>query len=784
VNGPSDVSAPSRRGIGRGGLLSRAAVESLGQSARAAQRALDGRQASDSVGPVRRRREVPLRGLLVAGFAVVAAVPGLALLGAYHLHLVNLLPGQAVADDLLAVLVLIAGAGLGAGLGFLLSRWVGAQVDALTRAVESSAVGDIHTPPVSSIVELARLAEAFRVLGARVGARGPTRGMGAAEARDAADRRGQDERYAVAARGSNDGLWDWDLRTDTLYCSPRWHAIVGIEDGGDVQSPALWFDRVHADDLPGLKSALDDHLQGRVDQLAYEARVCGDDGTYRWTLCRGMALRRLDGTPYRIAGSLTDISERRAAEERRLHESLHDPLTGLANRAAFLDRLRQALRPTILGRQQRVAVLFLDVDRFKVVNESLGHALGDDLLRETAHIVQRCVRDVDTVARLGGDELAILIDGLASEEEAIGVAERAREALLRPLAVGDHSVFVTASIGIVLAATDDQPAEHVLRDAETAMYRAKELGRDRYVVFDDSLHGRAIAMLELESDFRLALERDELSLYYQPIVGATGLAVQAVEALIRWSRPGRGPVPPTELIELAEESGLIVPLGEWVLRRAIDQMRDWQAAGVAPERVAVNLSARQLQQTDLPERIAELLDRAGLDAGCLELELTERVVADQDEATLDVLGRLRELGLKLSVDDFGTGYSSLAYLTRFPVSTVKVDRAFLEDIQADQVKQAIVQAVTTLAHAIGMHVVAEGIETAEQLELARSLGCDEVQGYLVSKPLTADEATVWLGGRHTRALLQAQAASRGLGYAGHPILAAIPEDPAPRTLTG
>jgi diguanylate cyclase (GGDEF)-like protein/PAS domain S-box-containing protein len=727
---------------------------------------------------------VPLRASLVALFALVAAMPGLALLGGHQLSLLGLLPGMTFADDGLAIAVLAIGTGLGVGVGYLATRWIGAQVDTLTRAVEScGGDGPPVALPTGSIAELERLTEAVSVLSARTGARAMARA--AAEVRSAgAARRGHEERYAVAARGSNDGLWDWDLRTDTLYCSPRWHAIVGIEDGGDVEQPSLWFARVHPDDLPSLKSALDDHLQARTDQLSCEARVCSDDGEYRWTLCRGMALRRADGTPYRIAGSLTDISERREAEERRLHEALHDPLTGLANRALFLERLGQALRPGLYGRQHRVAALFLDIDRFKVVNESLGHALGDNLLRETARLVLGCVRDVDTVARLGGDELAILVDGLASQGEAVSVAERVREALVRPLAVGDHSVFLTASIGIVLATTDDQSAEHVLRDAETAMYRAKELGRDRYVVFDDSLHGKAIAMLELESDFRLALERDELSLHYQPIVGATGLTVQAVEALIRWNRPGRGPVAPTELIDFAEQSGLIVPLGEWVLRRAIDQMRDWQAAGVAPERVAVNLSARQLQQVDLPERIAALLDRAGLDAGCLELELTERVVAEHDDVTVDVLGRLRALGLKLSVDDFGTGYSSLAYLTRFPVSTVKVDRAFLVDIQDDQIKQAIVQAVTTLAHAIGMHVVAEGIETTEQLDLARSLGCDEVQGYLVSKPLPADEATVWLGGRHTRELLQAPAATRATGYGTRPILAALPEVPTQRTLTG
>jgi diguanylate cyclase (GGDEF)-like protein/PAS domain S-box-containing protein len=719
-----------------------------------------------------------LRVVLAAAFGVVAALPALLLLLARLLPPAALRLSSLLADEWSLPLVIGIGTALGAGLGYLVTVWLCGQVDRLRVAIDASHDGT--TPvvlPHGTLHELERLAHACVALDARTQARpaAPSESQPRSDARsDPRAQRSPDERYAVAARGSNDGLWDWDLRTDTLYCSPRWHAIVGIGDGDDLGSPSLWLDRVNPDDLPGLRSALDDHLQGRVDQLAYEARMRGDDGVYRWTLCRGMALRSADGSPYRIAGSLTDISERHEAEARRLHERLHDPLTGLANRALFLERTGQALRPAAHIRPRRVAVLFLDVDRFKVVNESLGHAIGDDLLIATARVVQGCVREVDTVARIGGDELAILVDGLASEDEAVKVAERAREALQQPISVGGHTLFVTASIGIAVSlpaptTSEEQPPEHLLRDAETAMYRAKQLGRDRYVVFDASLHGRAIAMLELESDVRRALEREELTLHYQPIVGASGLAVQAVEALIRWNRPGRGPISPTELIELAEETGLIVPLGEWVLRRAIDQMRDWQAAGVAPERIAVNLSARQLQHADLPELIAELLDRAGLDPACLELELTERVVADEDETTVTVLERLRALGLKLSVDDFGTGYSSLAYLTRFPVSTVKVDRAFLVDIQDEPVKQAIVQAVTTLAHAIGMHVVAEGIETAEQLDLARSLGCDEVQGFLVSKPLPPEQATVWLSGQHTRELLQTAAQAGSFRSRGGPL---------------
>jgi diguanylate cyclase (GGDEF)-like protein len=560
------------------------------------------------------------------------------------------------------------------------------------------------------------------------------------------------ERLDVAVRGANDGLWDWDLTTDTLYCSPRWHSIAGIRDGGDVVPPSFWLDRVHPDDLPELRAAIDAHLRSHVDHLACETRLRGDDGAYRWTLVRGLALRREDGTPYRLAGSLTDTTDRRHAEERRLHEASHDALTGLANRALFLDRLSLAIRRRHRTETHRVAVVLMDVDRFKVVNDSLGHALGDDLLIAVARRLEGCLREEDTVARLGGDEWAILIDGLATDDEASRVAERVRQSLQQPLVVGGHSLFVTVSAGIALLTDALQAPEDLLRDAETAMYRAKELGRDRHVVFDPSLHGRAVALLALESDLRFALERGELVVYYQPIVTADGLTVRGVEALVRWRHPERGLVSPADFIGFAEESGLILPLGEWVLGRAIEQMREWQAAGVAPARISVNLSARQLHQENLAERVAFFLDRAGLEPGCLELELTEGVVAEQAESTIDMLKRLRALGIQLAVDDFGTGYSSLAYLTRFPVSTVKIDRAFLIDIQHDLVNQAIVQAVTTLAHSIGMRVVAEGIETTEQLDLARSLGCDEAQGYLISRPISTDEATVWLDEQYRREL--------------------------------
>jgi diguanylate cyclase (GGDEF)-like protein/PAS domain S-box-containing protein len=706
---------------------------------------------ADESGPV--SRTVSLRIGLVISFIAVAVLPAIGLLvldAGRPGGVFETLPfDQSAARPVLVLICAI----FGAGLGLLAARALSLPLAALTRAVEAWEPGHRSvTLPGSEILELARLADAFAALQARVVAQGD---QGRRAERDAdRERRASDARYEIASRGANDGLWDWDLTKNTVYCSPRWHAIVGVDDGPDLVPSSFWLDRIHPDDLAGLRSALDAHLHGDADQVMCEARLRRDDGTFRWTLCRGLALRREDGMPYRLAGSLTDITERRQAEEQLRHDAMHDALTGLPNRALLLDTLQATLEQAQTSAAIRPALLLLDLDRFKLVNDGLGHAIGDALLVAVTLRLEAVCPERRLLARIGGDELAILVDEL-TPDGARHLADRIRQALAPPLDVEGQRLFVTASVGVALAGERGQPAADLLRDAETAMYRAKELGRDRHVLFDPSLHGRAVALLALETDLRRAIERDDLLLHFQPIVGADSMRVHGLEALVRWRHLERGIVPPFEFIGFAEDTGLIVPLGEWVLRRAIEQMRDWRAAGVAPERIAVNLSARQLHQEDLVERIAAMLARAGLEPGCLELELTEGVVAEDAESTVRVLQDLRRLGVQLAVDDFGTGYSSLAYLTRFPVSTVKVDRAFLIDIQHDAVNQAIVQAVSTLAHRIGMRVVAEGIETSEQLELARSLGCDEVQGYLVSRPLAGDEATIWLSEQRSRSLMGA-----------------------------
>ena len=556
--------------------------------------------------------------------------------------------------------------------------------------------------------------------------------------------RESEARYIVTARGSNDGLWDWDLRTDTLHCSERWCSIVGIEHPDEPESSAVWFERVHPDDILEVRTALDAHLLGEAEHFECEARMRDGAGDYRWTHCRGLALRNEQGEPLRIAGSLADVTDRRLAEERLLHDAMHDALTGLPNRTLFVEQLRQMIKRRQRYGPRHFAVLYLDLDRFKVINDSLGHGVGDELLIAVAHRLVACLRETDTIARLGGDEYGILLEDLVHEDEALQIAERLQQSLRTPCELSSHSVVVTASIGVVLGPDHYELPSDLLRDADIAMYRAKELGHARYVVFETSLHDRALALLELESDLRRALDRNQMVLHYQPIVDTADNAITGVEALVRWQHPLADWSPQTSSSATPRSPGLIVPLGDWVLRTAIEQMRAWEEHGLAPKRICVNISARQLHQTDLVERIATLLEENGLEASRLEIELTEGVVVQYAESTVLALRCLRELGVRIAIDDFGTGYSSLAYLTRFPISTVKIDRAFIVDIGCNRVNQAIVTAVTTLAHTIGMHVVAEGVETTDQRDLVRRLGCDEAQGYLVSPACPADEATVWL----------------------------------------
>jgi diguanylate cyclase (GGDEF)-like protein/PAS domain S-box-containing protein len=434
---------------------------------------------------------------------------------------------------------------------------------------------------------------------------------------------------------------------------------------------------------------------------------------------------------------IRDITDRKRAEEQLLRNAFYDALTSLPNRALFINRLGHEIELAKQREDYLFAVLVLDLDRFKLVNDSLGHIAGDQLLIAIARRLELCLRCGDTVARFGGDEFTILLRNIKDISDATHVADRIHAELALPFNVNGYEVFSTASVGIALSATGYDQPEDLLRDADTAMYHAKALGKARYEVFDTAMHANTKALLQLETDLRRAVERQELRIYYQPIVSLQSNRISGFEALVRWQHPQRGLVFPEEFIAVAEETGLIIPIGRWVLHEACRQMHKWHArfSKTLPLKISVNLSSKQFAQPDLVEQIEETLKETGLDAQSLKLEITETVIMENAESTTAMLLQLKALGVQLQIDDFGTGYSSLSYLHRFPVDSLKIDRSFVSRIGFDTENSEIVQTIVMLAHNLSMDVVAEGVETADQLAQLRALKCKYGQGYFFSKPL-------------------------------------------------
>ncbi|HEX5761265.1 MAG TPA: EAL domain-containing protein [Thermoanaerobaculia bacterium] len=554
--------------------------------------------------------------------------------------------------------------------------------------------------------------------------------------------RESEERYALALQGANDGLWDWDLKSGNVYFSPRWKSMLGFESEEVGSEPREWFDRVHPDDLMVLKAEISAHRAGGTPHFKSEHRMLHKDGTYRWVLSRGIAVRNGTGEAHRMAGSQTDITGRKLAEKRLQHDAFHDALTGLPNRALFMDRLGVALAHARRRGDHAYAVLFLDLDRFKNVNDSLGHNVGDELLVAVARRVEVLLRPGDTVARLGGDEFAILLDGVEEPAQATRVAQRINRELSRPFTVQGHEIFVTTSLGITLSssAVYERP-EDVLRDADTAMYRAKAAGKDRHAIFDREMHAHAVALLQLENDLRRAIERAEFVVHYQPIVALASGEIDAFEALLRWNHPSRGMLQPGTFIAMAEDTGLIVPIGWWVLREACRQLAEWQTEGPGSNvAVSVNLSGKQFKQPDLVRRMRRLLREVPVRPGSLRLEMTEGAIMEHGQAAVTKLLQLRELGIKLYIDDFGTGYSSLSYLHRLPVDGLKIDRSFISSGGDTAGRSEIVRSIVTLGRTLGMGVAAEGLETAEQVTRLRGLSCQLGQGFFFSGPVDRSAA--------------------------------------------
>jgi diguanylate cyclase (GGDEF)-like protein/PAS domain S-box-containing protein len=555
--------------------------------------------------------------------------------------------------------------------------------------------------------------------------------------------RESEERFALAARGVNDGLWDWDLVNDSIFYSPRWKSMLGFGERDVGDSPREWLDRIHPDDRPPFRRHLDAHLAGDTEQLEFEHRMRNARGQYLWVLARGVAVRDRSGRPYRMAGSQTDITARKRAEHQLQHDALHDGLTGLANRVLFMDRLACALADLQRQATPHFAVLFFDLDRFKNVNDSLGHTLGDKLLVGIARRLEHFLRPGDTVARLGGDEFAILLHRVETASGAIHVAERIQEILNMNFSIDSHDVFVTASIGIAHSATGYLSPEEILRDADIAMYRAKAGGKARYEIFDRDMHQSAVALLKLETELRQAVQREEFLMHFQPIVSLTHGRIVGFEGLVRWQHPERGLVSPSQFIAVAEETGLIVPMGWWVLRESCRQTREWQVRFPSdpPLWVSVNMSGKLFMKKKMVDRLCGILEETGLQPPSLRIEVTENVVMDHADVAIRNLMELRALGVQLSIDDFGTGYSSLSYLQRFHYDELKIDRSFVSRLGQVGDSRAIVETILSLANNLGIGVVAEGIETAEQVDRLRKMDCPHGQGYWFSRPLTASAAT-------------------------------------------
>jgi len=556
-----------------------------------------------------------------------------------------------------------------------------------------------------------------------------------------------EERYALAARGSNDGLWDWNLPANVVHFSPRWKAMLGYQESQIGDKPEEWFDRIHDADRERVKEEIAAHQKGLTPHFESEHRVLHKDGSFRWMLSRGVAVHDAFGKVLRMAGSQTDITEGKVS----------DPLTGLPNRLLFIDRVGRLIKHKKRRKDHLFAVLFMDLDGFKMINDSMGHLIGDQLLLGVANRLEKCLRATDTVARLGetftvarlgGDEFTVLLDDIKDPSDAKRAADRMMKALATPFILGGKEVFTSVSIGIALSNSAYELPEEILRDADTAMYRAKSLGKARYEVFDADMRASVMARLQLETDLRRALERGEFRNFYQPIVALVSGEIAGFEALLRWQHPTRGLLGPIEFIPVAEETGLIRELGWWNLREACRQISEWRAGSIAHRHltISVNLSAKQFLQPNLVEDIKKLLGELALAPEALKLEITESTVMADPSAAVEMLQQIKSLGIRLAIDDFGTGYSSLSYLHRFPLDTLKIDRSFISGMGDEGEGMEIARTILPMANNLRLDVVAEGVETIQQVAMLKKLECKYGQGFYFSRPLTAEGTTALLAG--------------------------------------
>ena len=547
-------------------------------------------------------------------------------------------------------------------------------------------------------------------------------------------------RQRLALKGSSSGYWYWDLKADRIHFSDSWAEMLGLRREDVKADPEAWFGRVHPHHIPALKEDLNAHLYGETDRFQSQYRIRHRSGRYVWVLNRGVAVRDSKGQPVAIAGSQIDVTQLVGSDQARVDESFRDRLTGLANRDAFLVRLERAFDHVKKGESGIFALMFLDLDNFKTVNDSLGHLVGDQLLAAAAARLRSCTSASrgDLVGRFGGDEFVILLEGIPSIQKATAIAERVVSRMSEPFDIRGQEVRTGVSVGIAFGDSLIESSGDILRNADTAMYRAKSAGRGCIEVFSADMHTEASRLNELRTALASAIEKGELHVEYQPIVSGGSGEIVGAEALVRWRRADGAMVSPGEFIPIAEENGLIYSIGEWVLRTACVQTAMWARAGLPDIKVSVNVSPRQLREKALARTVERVLEESHLDHSQLELEVTETALMKDAEAVEQTITTLDRIGVGFALDDFGTGYSSIEHLRRFTFRTLKIDRSFVAGLPSDSKSAAVAGGLIDLAHQLGLSVTAEGVETPQQLAFLKSLRCDKIQGYLISRPLGPD----------------------------------------------
>jgi diguanylate cyclase (GGDEF)-like protein/PAS domain S-box-containing protein len=555
------------------------------------------------------------------------------------------------------------------------------------------------------------------------------------------------ERRALALTGAGDMIWDWDVSADKIYTSPETEQLLGLKRGALEGPAARWLDVLHPLDRDRFRAALDSALEQRRGRLTQQFRLRANDGHFLWFTLKARPVVGSDGEVVRLVGTLTDVTDAKNAEERLLFDAVHDNLTGLPNRQLFIDRMEAAFGFARSDPQLKPSVLMIDIDRFKQVNDSVGMTVGDSILLTTARRLARLLKPQDTLARLSGDQFALILLSEKEPARIVSFAETLRRTLRAPIAFNDREIFLTASIGLALADNEPHHVEEVLNDAELAMYHAKRIGGDRIDIFKPAMRSTKTDRLTLESELRRAIERQEIKVLYQPIVRLEDRAIAGFEALARWDHPKLGRLSPAEFISVAEEIGLIVDLGLFVLERTARQLATWQAIshGREPIFASVNVSSRQLLRHDLIQDLRSVMARTALARGTLKLEITESLVMENPEHAAQMLARIKELGAGLSLDDFGTGHSSLSYLQRFPFDTIKIDKSFVRT-GASGKRPVILRSIIALAHDLGMDVVAEGAESDSDAVELYQLGCEYAQGFAFGEPMSAEEARALLLG--------------------------------------